>query len=246
MSIASMAPITATQFGSNFGYNLLHHKLSGRRTMTAQERLATSFAAGATSALLANPTELIVIKQQQTSKSLATTVADVVTRLGLRGMGVGVYSTAMREGIYGCCWMEVRTGVPHAPRGQLTKPANKAACVRTHACATCCVARMHALQRTVSPVVSALGWFWRSCTMSVAAIICVKSAATAQVMPLARQAFQQNKTVQEQMPAGSAHILSGVSTGIFAATMSHPFDTIKTRMQVRAWQHSYLTCIVDF
>ena len=102
-----MAPITAAQFGSNFAYNKLHHTLTGRATMTSDERLATSFAAGATSALLANPTELVVIKQQQTGRALTAEIKDVVSRLGLRGMGVGIYSTMLREGIYGCCWMEV-------------------------------------------------------------------------------------------------------------------------------------------
>lgn len=102
-----MAPITATQFGSNFAYNRLHHELTGRATLTQSEKLATGFLAGATSALLANPTELVVIKQQQSGKSLATEVHDTVTRLGLRGMGVGIYATMLREGIYGCCWMEV-------------------------------------------------------------------------------------------------------------------------------------------
>ena len=108
VSIGSMAPITACQFGSNFAYNALHHMATGREDMTHSERLATAFAAGATSAALANPTELVVIKQQQSGRAMATEVWDVLQRLGLRGMGVGAYATMAREGIYGCCWMEVR------------------------------------------------------------------------------------------------------------------------------------------
>ena len=108
MNVLSMAPITATQFGANFGYNSLHHSLTGRSKMTEGERLATAFAAGATSALIANPTELVVIRQQQNGRSLGTEVRDILSRLGARAMAVGVTATMAREGIYGCCWMEVR------------------------------------------------------------------------------------------------------------------------------------------
>lgn len=110
MNILSMAPITATQFGSNFGYNMLHHTLTGRSKIERSEKLATGFLAGATSALLANPTELVVIKQQQNGRPLLTEIRDIVGRLGVQNMGVGIYATMAREGIYGCCWMEVR---PH-------------------------------------------------------------------------------------------------------------------------------------
>ena len=34
---------------------------------------------------------------------------------------------------------------------------------------------------------------------------------------------------------GSATIIGGVTGGVFAAFCSHPFDTIKTRMQVCTW-----------
>jgi hypothetical protein len=103
-----MAPITACQFGAHFGYNKLHHWMYGRTDMTQAEKLVTSFAAGATSAALANPTEMIVIKQQQSGRPMLTEIRDVWRRLGLRSLGVGVYATMVREGIYGCCWMEVR------------------------------------------------------------------------------------------------------------------------------------------
>lgn len=50
-------------------------------------------------------------------------------------------------------------------------------------------------------------------------------------MPLVREILESSEPVQQSLPQGSAHILSGVGTGVFAATLSHPFDTIKTRMQ---------------
>ena len=43
--------------------------------------------------------------------------------------------------------------------------------------------------------------------------------------------FESNATVRESLPEGSAHVLGGVVTGGLGALLSHPFDTIKTRMQ---------------
>jgi hypothetical protein len=50
-------------------------------------------------------------------------------------------------------------------------------------------------------------------------------------MPMMRELLDSSPTVQQGLPQGSAHIVSGVTTGVFAAMLSHPFDTIKTRMQ---------------
>ncbi len=36
----------------------------------------------------------------------------------------------------------------------------------------------------------------------------------------------------QEYPQGTAMILAGLAGGIFGATASHPFDTVKTRMQV--------------
>lgn len=52
-----------------------------------------------------------------------------------------------------------------------------------------------------------------------------------QLMPIVRQALDEHEVVRTHLPAGSAHIAAGIGTGLFAATLSHPFDTIKTRMQ---------------
>lgn len=46
-----------------------------------------------------------------------------------------------------------------------------------------------------------------------------------------RKILDENEAFVAAMPEGSAYIASGVGTGIFGATVSHPFDTIKTKMQ---------------
>lgn len=37
----------------------------------------------------------------------------------------------------------------------------------------------------------------------------------------------------QDLPKGTNMLIAGVTGGVFAAACSHPFDTIKTRMQVR-------------
>lgn len=113
MNVLSMAPITASAFGSNFLYNSLHGALTGRDTMQGHERLITGFMAGATSAVAANSTELVVIRQQQTGMPLMGAVRELIRRQGLHAFGVGMYATMAREGIYAACWMEVRPAATH-------------------------------------------------------------------------------------------------------------------------------------
>lgn len=59
----------------------------------------------------------------------------------------------------------------------------------------------------------------------------IVTGAAVQLMPIVRQALDEHEVVRTHLPAGSAHIAAGIGTGLFAATLSHPFDTIKTRMQ---------------
>jgi hypothetical protein len=107
MNILSVAPITAAQFGTNFFYKSLHHQLTGSDTMSSRDRIATSFAAGATSAVLANPTELVVIRQQQTGLPLGTACYQLFRTHGLRAITTAIVPTMLREGIYASFWMEV-------------------------------------------------------------------------------------------------------------------------------------------
>lgn len=108
MNVVSMAPITASAFGSNFLYNSLHEAITGRDTMKGHEKLITGFLAGATSAAAANPTELVVIRQQQTGLPLMGAIRELLQKQGFHSFGVGIYATMAREGIYAACWMEVR------------------------------------------------------------------------------------------------------------------------------------------
>lgn len=107
MNILSVAPITAAQFGTNFFYKSLHRQLTGSETMSSRDRVATSFAAGATSAALANPTELVVIRQQQTGLPLSTACYNLFRTHGHRTISVAIVPTMLREGIYASFWMEV-------------------------------------------------------------------------------------------------------------------------------------------
>jgi hypothetical protein len=43
------------------------------------------------------------------------------------------------------------------------------------------------------------------------------------------------------MPKGTNMLIAGITGGVFAAACSHPFDTIKTRMQVGC-EHMLCLC----
>lgn len=107
MNILSVAPITSAQFGINFFYKSLHRQVTGKDTMSSRDRIATSFAAGATSSVIANPTELVVIRQQQTGLPLSTACYNLFSTHGLRAISVAIVPTMLREGIYASFWMEV-------------------------------------------------------------------------------------------------------------------------------------------
>jgi hypothetical protein len=53
-----------------------------------------------------------------------------------------------------------------------------------------------------------------------------------QGMPLIAKHLETTEFVAEKLPAGSSHLIAGVTAGIIGATLSHPFDTIKVRLQI--------------
>jgi solute carrier family 25 citrate transporter 1 len=63
MNVVSMAPITASQFGANrlFTQNILR---KNDTDLTSAERFAGAAVAGAASAFIASPSELVIIHQQ--------------------------------------------------------------------------------------------------------------------------------------------------------------------------------------
>ena len=71
LNVMSMAPITASQFGTNrVMQQLLLGKADGE--LTGGQKFASAAVAGGVSALIASPSELIIIQQQARSMSGVT------------------------------------------------------------------------------------------------------------------------------------------------------------------------------
>ena len=91
MNVASIVPVTCVQFGAArvFEQALLGPRGDGAE-MSSVQRVGVSAAAGACSALVSTPTELMIIQQQRTCAQLLPTAARVLREHGvavlLRGL----------------------------------------------------------------------------------------------------------------------------------------------------------------
>jgi solute carrier family 25 citrate transporter 1 len=65
-----MAPITASQFGTNRIMEKLIAKYTGKDYLTESSRFACAATAGAVSSFICTPTELVIIQQQVSSSLL--------------------------------------------------------------------------------------------------------------------------------------------------------------------------------
>jgi hypothetical protein len=64
INCGSIAPITASQFGTNRFMERTLMQRSGGKQLSSVDRFGCAAVAGAVSALVASPTELIIIQQQ--------------------------------------------------------------------------------------------------------------------------------------------------------------------------------------
>eukprot|EP00243_Klebsormidium_subtile_P013754 TRINITY_DN9308_c0_g1_i1.p1 TRINITY_DN9308_c0_g1~~TRINITY_DN9308_c0_g1_i1.p1 ORF type:complete len:288 (-),score=15.19 TRINITY_DN9308_c0_g1_i1:390-1253(-) len=98
VNAGSMAPINAIQFGVD---KLLSEALlaSGRKVSDAG-KVGVAASAGAVSALVGCPAELIMIQQQKQGGSLASQLRQVVQQHGVTAFAKGLGPTVIRESIY--------------------------------------------------------------------------------------------------------------------------------------------------
>jgi hypothetical protein len=90
VNASSFAPITAIQFGANRAYE---SALAAAGVAPGPgATLAAAAAAGATSTLVGNPAELVMIRQQQHKTGLIQEARDVVARCGVKGLYRGMVS----------------------------------------------------------------------------------------------------------------------------------------------------------
>jgi hypothetical protein len=151
VNAGSIAPITAVQFGANRFYEGLVRSAGG--SADGAGKIGIAAAAGATSALVACPAEVIMIQQQRNNKAMAAQAGDIIGKFGPQRLWRGVFPTMARESMYTCGYLGI--------------------------------------------------------------------------FPYLYETLKDDPS----LPSGAAFFVSGVAAGLTAATLTHPSDTIKTRMQ---------------
>ncbi|KAK9843463.1 hypothetical protein WJX81_004159 [Elliptochloris bilobata] len=108
VNAASIVPITAVQMGANRYIESVLLSADPSRPLSPAERIGAALTAGATSAVLSCPAELLMIQQQRTGESLLV----AARRVGLRQLYRGLSVTAAREGIYTGCYLGLSPAHP--------------------------------------------------------------------------------------------------------------------------------------
>lgn len=100
INAASIAPITAVQFGANRALTPYFADKNGY--LSPSMKLVTSCTAGMISALVSGPAELVMIQQQRFNTSLGSTLKSLISKKGVGIMGKGLSLAAGRDGLYTC------------------------------------------------------------------------------------------------------------------------------------------------
>ncbi|GLC46139.1 hypothetical protein PLESTB_001194300 [Pleodorina starrii] len=99
MNVVSMAPITASQFGTNRLMQTMVLKKS-EADLTGVERFGSAAVAGAVSAFIASPSELIIIQQQKSGRSLSAETSHFLKTHGAASIVRGLIPAIGREMLY--------------------------------------------------------------------------------------------------------------------------------------------------
>eukprot|EP00775_Hariotina_reticulata_P013494 gene13495-13619_t len=165
INCGSIAPITASQFGTNrFMERLISQRTGGE--LSTWGRFGCAAVAGTVSALVASPTELIIIQQQKKSTRLLQEVRHFTQSYPAYSIFRGLWPCAGRETLYAAGYLGL--------------------------------------------------------------------------CPILYDKLKHSEQLKDSPAAAMA--IAGVCGGVFAASASHPFDTIKTRMQAHMYSKpEYLT-----
>ncbi|KAG0575421.1 hypothetical protein KC19_5G002800 [Ceratodon purpureus] len=102
VNAASMAPISAIQFGVN---TALEERMTG--PLTTMDRTGIGLAAGAVSAVVSSPSEVIMIQQQKTGLSILSQVRYLCHHHGWLSLGRGFIPCLVREAVYTATYLGV-------------------------------------------------------------------------------------------------------------------------------------------
>jgi len=161
MNVVSMAPITASQFGANrlFTQNILR---KNDTDLTSAERFAGAAVAGAASAFIASPSELVIIHQQKSGMTLSAQASTILKNEGFWALRRGLLPAIGRETLYAAGY---------------------------------------------------LGLF-----------------------PILKKAL--DEADGQTLSPGATTAIAGITSGFFGAFCSHPFDTVKTKMQANMYSNA--------
>jgi len=108
LAIASIAPITCIQFGANSLFSsTMKAAKGGNSELNDAERLLSAVMAGAASALVQCPSQLVEVNQSNHGSSMLATARRVVSQNGLLGLYRGYTMGATREGIFCSSYMAI-------------------------------------------------------------------------------------------------------------------------------------------
>ncbi|CAK9033030.1 unnamed protein product [Durusdinium trenchii] len=107
LAIASIAPITCIQFGANSLISSGIKATKGASELRESERLGVAVVAGAASALVQCPCQLVEVNQSNHGSSMFSTARRVVSEYGFLGLYRGYSMGATREGIFCSSYMAV-------------------------------------------------------------------------------------------------------------------------------------------
>lgn len=99
LNVMSMAPITASQFGTN---RVMQQLLLGRPDgeLSGGQKFAAAAVAGGVSGLIASPSELIIIQQQRSGRTLGVEARAFFSNYKLPSIYRGLTCAIGREGLY--------------------------------------------------------------------------------------------------------------------------------------------------
>ena len=117
INAGAMLPITATQFGVNRLLEQTLRRATGGGELSSGSSLVVAMGAGASSALLSGPAELVMIQQQKSGRSLAVEARTILQGHGLLKLYKGLVSTGLPAG-----WAFGPCGAPPAGFGRRRQP----------------------------------------------------------------------------------------------------------------------------
>jgi len=112
LAIVSIAPITCIQFGATSFFSSCLKALRGSESQVRDaDKILAAVMAGAASALIQSPTQLIEVNQSNHGSSMFATARKVISQNGILGLYRGYSMGATREGIFCSSYIAINPSI---------------------------------------------------------------------------------------------------------------------------------------